>query len=75
MRRETQEEAGLEVTDIAYAGSQPWPFPHQLMIGFTARVAGGDLRADAEELDDVRWFTVKDLPELPHAGQPLAAND
>ena len=38
VRRETQEEAGLAVTDIAYAGSQPWPFPHQLMVGFTARV-------------------------------------
>ena len=35
------------------------------MIGFTARHAGGDVRADAEELDDARWFTVRDLPELP----------
>ena len=67
VRRETQEEAGLAVVDIAYAGSQPWPFPHQLMVGFTAREAGGDLRADAEELDDVRWFTVEALPELPSA--------
>ena len=65
VRREANEEAGLVLTDIAYAGSQPWPFPHQLMVGFTARSVGGDVRADAEELDDVRWFTAGDLPELP----------
>ena len=65
VRRETREEAGLEVTDLAYAGSQPWPYPHQLMIGFTARYAGGEVQADAEELDDVRWFTAETLPDLP----------
>ena len=67
VRREVREEADVSVTDLAYAGSQPWPYPHQLMIGFTARYAGGEVRADAEELDDARWFTRETLPELPSA--------
>src|ERR671933_462088 len=41
VRREVYEEAGVLLTDLAYAGSQPWPYPSQLMIGFTARYAGG----------------------------------
>ncbi|MBV9850002.1 MAG: NAD(+) diphosphatase [Armatimonadetes bacterium] len=65
VRREVQEEAGLEVADLVYAGSQPWPYPHQLMIGFTARHAAGEPRVDAEELDDARWFTAETLPDLP----------
>ncbi len=65
VRREAREEVDVSVTDLVYAGSQPWPYPHQLMIGFTARYAGGEVRADAEELDDARWFTAGALPDLP----------
>ena len=65
VRREVLEEVSLEVTDLAYVGSQPWPYPHQLMIGFTARYVGGEVKADAEELDDARWFTRETLPDLP----------
>ena len=65
VRRETREEAGLEITDLAYAGSQPWPFPHQLMVGFTARYAGGEIVLEAAELERAAWFDVGALPDLP----------
>lgn len=65
VRRESKEEAGIDVADLEYAGSQPWPYPHQLMVGFRARCCGGEMRPDAEELDDARWFTARDLPDLP----------
>lgn len=65
VRREVQEEAGVEVTDIVYQGSQPWPFPHQLMVGFTARYVSGELKIDAAELDGAAWFPRGALPDLP----------
>ncbi len=67
VRREVREEVSLEVTDLVYAGSQPWPYPHQLMVGFTARYAGGEIQVDGEELDAADWFTVDALPDLPPA--------
>jgi NAD+ diphosphatase len=63
--REVLEEVGVEVDQIHYVGSQPWPFPQQLMVGFTARYAGGDIAIDTNELADARWFTRDALPELP----------
>ena len=65
VQREVHEEVGLEVTDVTYVGSQPWPFPHQLMVGFTARYVGGTLHLDEQELDDAAWFHADALPELP----------
>ena len=65
VRRETREEAGLEITDLTYAGSQPWPYPHQLMVGFTARYAGGEIVIDEAELERAAWFEVASLPDLP----------
>ena len=65
VRREIYEEAGLEVDDITYAASQPWPFPSQLMIGFIARYVSGTAHPDEDELDEVAWFTKDDLPQLP----------
>ena len=68
VRRETEEETGVPVGELMYQGSQPWPFPHQLMIGFRARRADdwrGDIRLDAEELDHAAWFDVRALPALP----------
>lgn len=55
--REVFEEAGIEVTDVAYLGSQPWPFHASLMIGCTAKAASADLTIDHHELEDARWFT------------------
>lgn len=67
LRREVREEAGVEVGDLRYFGSQPWPFPHSLMLGFHARYAGGEVRLEDDEMEDVRWFTRDHLPELPPA--------
>jgi len=63
--REVREETGIEVDDIRYFASQPWPFPHQIMIAFFARKCGGELRVDREELEDARFFHRNDLPMLP----------
>ncbi len=65
VQREVEEEVGFQVADIVYKGSQPWPFPHQLMLGFTARYVSGDIRLDEEELDHAAWFDVNELPPLP----------
>jgi NAD+ diphosphatase len=66
--REIREEVGLEVRDIKYIASQPWPFPNSLMVGFTARYAGGEIRPDGIEIEDAKWFTREDLPKLPGNG-------
>jgi NAD+ diphosphatase len=59
--REIKEELGLDVTELAYYRSQPWPFPASLMIGFFARAADGELVVDHEELEDARWFSRDEL--------------
>jgi NAD+ diphosphatase len=60
--REVAEEVGLRVTDVRYVGSQPWPFPQSLMLGFVARVEGDDtLRPDPSEIEEARWFTRAEL--------------
>jgi len=66
--REIREEVNLEVKDIRYIRSQPWPFPNSLMLGFTARYNGGDLRPDGAEIEDAKWFTRENLPTLPGNG-------
>jgi NAD+ diphosphatase len=65
VHREIREEANIEVRDLVYAGSQPWPFPHSLMIGFSAQYAGGELKLDPSEIVDGGWFRPDDLPDLP----------
>ena len=66
--REVREEVNIEIRDIQYAASQPWPFPHSLMICFTARYASGTLKADGVEIDDAQWFSRGNLPKLPAPG-------
>ncbi|MFE8072386.1 NAD(+) diphosphatase [Marinobacteraceae bacterium S3BR75-40.1] len=63
--REVAEETGLEVRNIRYQESQPWPFPHQLMLGYVADYAGGELRLQEDELVRANWFTADDLPTVP----------
>jgi NAD+ diphosphatase len=63
--RETREEVGAEIQNIRYFGSQPWPFPHSLMVAFTADYAGGELRPDGVEIEECRWFEPTALPKLP----------
>jgi NAD+ diphosphatase len=59
--REVAEEVGVEVTDVTYLGDQPWPFPSSLMLGFTARALGTELRLQAEEIEAARWFSRDEL--------------
>jgi NAD+ diphosphatase len=63
--REVKEEVGVDVKDIQYVGSQNWPFPSQIMLGFVANYAGGELRVDKSELEDARWFPGDNLPNRP----------
>jgi NAD+ diphosphatase len=66
--REVMEEVGIEIRDIRYFGSQPWPFPNSIMVGFTAEYESGELRVDENELTDAGWFTSDKLPNLPRKG-------
>ena len=68
LRREVREETGLEVKNIRYAGSQAWPFPDQLMVGFYAEYDGGEIRIQESEIADARWFRRDALPKLPRPG-------
>ena len=63
--REVKEETSLEVRNIRYVGSQSWPFPGQMMVGFTAEYAGGDIRLSDGELTSAGWFTRDSHPPLP----------
>ena len=63
--REVMEEVGVSLRNIRYFGSQPWPFPHSLMIGFTAEHAGGEIQIDRKEIEDANWYSVDKLPMLP----------
>jgi NAD+ diphosphatase len=63
--REVKEETGLDVTGIRYQHSQPWPFPHQLMLGFFADYAGGELVLQEDELAEADWYRPGDLPPVP----------
>ncbi len=65
VQREVREETGLEVTAIRYQASQPWPFPHQLMLGFFAEYAGGELQLQEDELADAGWYRPGELPPVP----------
>ena len=66
--REVKEETNITVQNIRYAGSQPWPFPDQLMLAFTAEYKEGELRIQESELDDAGWFRRDALPEIPRPG-------
>jgi NAD+ diphosphatase len=65
VHREVREEVGVRVRDLRYVGSQSWPFPSQVMVGFTAQYAGGDVQVNRNELEDARWFSIHELPDLP----------
>jgi NAD+ diphosphatase len=71
--REVREEVGVEVRDIRYFGSQSWPFPHSLMIAFTAAYAGGEIVPDGIEIEEARFFDIDALPKLPQAGLSIAS--
>jgi NAD+ diphosphatase len=64
-QREVLEEVGVHIDNIRYFGSQPWPFPNSLMIGFTADYVDGEVTPEESELADARWFSADALPDLP----------
>jgi NAD+ diphosphatase len=75
VHREVREEVGLEVNDIRYFGSQPWPFPHSLMVAFTAQYAGGDIVVDPSEIAEARWIGADDpMPLIPPLGMSIAGH-
>jgi NAD+ diphosphatase len=61
VHREVREETGMLVDDVVYRASQPWPFPQSLMLGYEARVVGGELGSGDDELEEVRWFDRDEL--------------
>lgn len=72
IHREVREEVGLQVQRLNYFGSQSWPFPHSLMIAFTAEWLAGEISPDPTEISDARWFDPEALPELPPAGLSIS---
>lgn len=67
LAREVREEVGVEVERLRYFQSQSWPFPNQLMLGFFADYAGGDIVCDQREIADAQWFDYRELPMIPPA--------
>ena len=65
VEREVEEEVGIQIRDIEYFASQPWPFPNSLMLGFTAKYAGGEICLNDGELSHADWFSADNLPDLP----------
>ena len=65
VHREVREEVGVAVRGLRYFASQPWPFPHSLMVAFTAQHAGGEIRVDEREITEAGWYPPDRLPRIP----------
>ncbi|MCP4902119.1 MAG: NAD(+) diphosphatase, partial [bacterium] len=63
--REVLEEVGVRVTNLRYFASQPWPFPHSMMIAFVADWESGDINIDNDEITSAEWFSIDNLPIIP----------
>jgi NAD+ diphosphatase len=65
LEREVHEEVGVRIGNVRYFASQPWPFPHSLMVAFVADWRAGEIAPQAGEIEDAKWFDVLQLPKLP----------
>lgn len=65
VEREVMEEVGIKIKNIKYFGSQPWPFPNSLMVGFTAEYDSGDINVDKNEIAEADWFGIENMPQVP----------
>ncbi|MDA0979628.1 MAG: NAD(+) diphosphatase [Proteobacteria bacterium] len=65
LHREVREEVGVNVHNLDYRGSQPWPFPNSLMLGFHAEYESGDIVLQPDEIADAQWFSIDALPKIP----------
>jgi NAD+ diphosphatase len=63
--REVAEEVGVQVGRLQYYGSQSWPFPHSLMVAYTAQWQAGEIVPQAGEIEDAQWFDIDALPAIP----------
>lgn len=63
--REVYEEVGIKIKNLEYFGSQPWPFPHSLMVGYLAEYEEGDITVDGKEIHEAYWCDIDDLPFVP----------
>lgn len=63
--REILEETGIRIRNLRYFGSQPWPYPNSLMLGFTAEYAGGEIQVDGVEVLEARWCRRDSMPQIP----------
>ena len=63
--REVEEEVGVSVANLSYFASQPWPFPHSLMVAFVCEWASGEIRVQEGEIEAAAWFDVLQLPQIP----------
>jgi len=68
VEREVYEESAIKIKNIQYVTSQPWPFPHSLMMGYTAEYESGEICIDPKELCSAAWYALDDLPVLPNSG-------
>lgn len=68
VHREVYEETSIRVDNLRYITSQNWPFPHSLMFGYHADYLSGEIKIQEDELDDARWFNIRELPQLPMQG-------
>ena len=73
--REVFEEANIEVEDVSYHSSQPWPFPASIMLGFYAKARSTEIRRNDEEVEDVQWFTRDEVSQFSKLGKSLPRKD
>ena len=73
--REVFEEANIEVEDVSYHSSQPWPFPASIMLGFYAKARSTEIRRNDEEVEDVQWFTRGEVSQFSKLGKSLPRKD